>query len=111
MSAQTVWLFLPIVGDIHSVFSRFLDVYCVYVLLYLRVRQFQHDRLPSEGGDLLSDGNITLLYSLAMIVDAATALAVGKIYDFAKEKLSRKAGGLLLLIVLRPFPVCSRFWR
>ncbi|MFA6688481.1 MAG: MFS transporter [Sphaerochaetaceae bacterium] len=50
--------------------------------------------------DLLSDGNITLLYSLAMIVDAATALAVGKIYDFAKEKLSRKAGGLLLLIVL-----------
>ncbi len=46
----------------------------------------------------MSDGNITLLYSMAMIVDALTALLVGKAYDHLKEKTGLKTGGLLLLI-------------
>jgi len=29
----------------------------------------------------MSDGNITLLYSIAMVVDAVSALFVGKSYD------------------------------
>ena len=47
---------------------------------------------------LMSDGDITLLYSLAMIVDAVTALLVGKAYDRIKTKTGMKTGGLLVLI-------------
>ncbi|MDN5378531.1 MAG: hypothetical protein PWQ76_786 [Clostridiales bacterium] len=50
--------------------------------------------------DLMSDGDITLVYSLAMIADAVTALVVGKIYDKLKVKSGKKAGGLLVLMVL-----------
>jgi MFS family permease len=58
--------------------------------------------LKAEG--LMSDGNITLVYSLAMIVDAATALVIGRIYDKLKVQTGRKAGGLLVLMIL---PVIS----
>ncbi|BAF58947.1 hypothetical transmembrane transport protein [Pelotomaculum thermopropionicum SI] len=52
--------------------------------------------------NLMSDGNITLLYSAAMIVDALTALLIGKAYDRIKKKTEIKTGGLLVLTVV-PF--------
>ena len=51
---------------------------------------------------LMSDGNITLLYSVAMIVDAVTALFIGKAYDRIKAKTGKKTGGLLVLAAI-PF--------
>ena len=52
--------------------------------------------------DLMPDEDITLLYSIAMIVDAATALLVGKAYDRIKTKTGKKTGGLLVLTAI-PF--------
>ena len=49
---------------------------------------------------IMSDGNITLLYSLAMAVDAITALIIGKAYDSIKEKKKDASSGLLLLLFL-----------
>ncbi|KUK73420.1 MAG: Major facilitator superfamily MFS_1 [Clostridiales bacterium 38_11] len=39
-----------------------------------------------KANNLMTDENITLLYSFAMIVDAFTALKVGKMYDKLKLK-------------------------
>lgn len=55
-----------------------------------------------KANNLMSDGNITILYSIAMVVDAATALFVGKAYDHLKIKTKKKTGGLLVLMVI-PF--------
>ncbi len=55
-----------------------------------------------KANNLLSDGNITLLYSCAMIVDAITALVIGRAYDQMKKKAKTKTGGLLVLIAV-PF--------
>lgn len=55
-----------------------------------------------KANNLMSDGNITLLYSVAMVVDAATALLVGKVYDRLKIKTGMRTGGLLVLIAI-PF--------
>ena len=46
---------------------------------------------------ILTDGIITLIYSVAMIVDALTALTVGRLYDKLKEKSGKKDGGILVL--------------
>ena len=51
-----------------------------------------------KANNLLSDGNITLLYSGAMAVDAIAALIVGKIYDSKKEEAGTKTGGLTILM-------------
>ncbi len=51
---------------------------------------------------LMSDGNITLLYSGAMAVDAVTALIVGKLYDKMKKRTGSKTGGLTVLMAI-PF--------
>jgi len=51
---------------------------------------------------LMSDTDITLLYAVAMIVDAVAALLVGKAYDRIKIKTGRKTGGLLVLTAI-PF--------
>ena len=48
----------------------------------------------------MSDGNITLLYSLAMLVDAVAALVVGKMYDRLKERTGKKTGGILVLAAI-----------
>lgn len=56
--------------------------------------------LKAEG--IFSDGNITLLYALAMGIDAITALLFGKIYDNMKLKTGIKTSGLLTLLVI-PF--------
>lgn len=55
-----------------------------------------------KANSLMTDGNITLLYSVAMIVDAATALLVGKAYDRLKNKTGMKTGGLVVLMFI-PF--------
>ena len=47
--------------------------------------------------NILTDGKITLIYSVAMIVDALTALTVGRLYDKLKEKSGKKDGGILVL--------------
>ncbi|MDD3000313.1 MAG: MFS transporter [Candidatus Riflebacteria bacterium] len=56
--------------------------------------------LKAQG--LVSDSNITLLYSLAMLIDAFAALIVGKAYDRLKEKTQKKTGGILVLMAI-PF--------
>lgn len=53
-----------------------------------------------KANGLMSDGNITLLYSLAMLVDAVAALVVGKMYDRLKERTGKKTGGILVLAVI-----------
>ncbi|HNY18563.1 MAG TPA: MFS transporter [Flexilinea sp.] len=55
-----------------------------------------------KANNLMSDGDITLLYAIAMIVDALTALIVGRAYDSQKKKTARKTGGLLVLVLI-PF--------
>lgn len=55
-----------------------------------------------KADNLMSDGNITLLYSGAMAVDALAALIIGKLYDRLKEKTGNKTGGLAVLAVI-PF--------
>jgi predicted MFS family arabinose efflux permease len=53
-----------------------------------------------KANNLMSDGNITLLYAAAMIVDAAAALLAGNIYDQIKKKTALKTGGLATLMVI-----------
>ena len=55
-----------------------------------------------KANNLMSDGNITLLYSGAMAVDAVTALLIGKTYDYMKKKTGIKTGGLAVLAAV-PF--------
>lgn len=50
--------------------------------------------------DLLTDGQITLLYAGAMAVDAGVALLVGRAYDRLKARTGRRAGGLLILLLI-----------
>lgn len=54
--------------------------------------------------NILSDAQITLYYSIAMIVDAITAVVVGKLYDQRIEKAGKKTAGLALLAFI---PVVS----
>ena len=49
---------------------------------------------------LMSDGDITLLYALAMLVDAVAAMVVGKAYDRLKERTGKRTGGILVLAVI-----------
>ena len=49
---------------------------------------------------LMTDGNITLLYSAAMLVDAVAAVIVGKAYDHLKRKTGTKTGGILVLAAI-----------
>ncbi len=53
-----------------------------------------------KANNLMTDGNITLVYSAAMIVDAATALVVGKAYDRLKVKSGMRTGGILVLMAI-----------
>lgn len=55
-----------------------------------------------KANNLMSDGSITLVYSVAMIVDAVTALVVGKAYDRLKLMTGMRTGGILVLMVI-PF--------
>lgn len=55
-----------------------------------------------KANNLMSDGKITLLYSLAMLVDAVAALLMGRAYDRFKIKTGKKTGGILALAAI-PF--------
>jgi MFS family permease len=67
-----------------------------------------------KANNLVSDGNITLLYSTAMVIDAGVALLVGKAYDQIKKRTGNKTSGLLILMaipmitILLPFTTLSR---
>ena len=52
--------------------------------------------------NLMTDGSITLLYSIAMLVDAVSALVVGRIYDRLKIRTNLKTGGIFVLMLI-PF--------
>lgn len=54
--------------------------------------------LKSKG--LVPDASITLLYSVAMIVDALVALLVGHAYDRLKKRSGKKTGGLAVLLLV-----------
>ncbi len=51
---------------------------------------------------VMPDSQITLMYSIAMIVDAVMAMVIGRIYDVIKKKRNNKKAGLLSLIFI-PF--------
>lgn len=51
---------------------------------------------------VMPDSEITLMYSIAMIVDAVMAMVIGRIYDVLKKKRNNKKAGLLSLIFI-PF--------
>ena len=55
-----------------------------------------------KANGLMSDGAITLLYAVAMGVDALFALLIGHGYDRMKARSGRQAGGLLLMGII-PF--------
>lgn len=55
-----------------------------------------------KANNLMSDGNITLVYSVAMIADAVAALLVGKAYDRLKIRTEMRTGGILVLMAI-PF--------
>ncbi len=48
--------------------------------------------------NLLTDGRITMLYAIAMAVDAAMALVTGSLYDRLKKWTGFKSGGMLILL-------------
>ena len=52
--------------------------------------------------ELMTDGNITMLYAAAMAIDAVAALAFGKAYDVRKKQTGIKTGGLTVLAAI-PF--------
>lgn len=58
--------------------------------------------LKSKG--VIADSAITTLYAAAMVIDAAAALAIGRLYDLFKEHSGRRTAGLRTLFVI---PVCS----
>jgi len=49
---------------------------------------------------IVTDVQIPLLYAFAMIVDAVTALIIGKSYDMLKAVRNNNKAGLLLLIII-----------
>ncbi|MEM2918482.1 MAG: MFS transporter [Candidatus Altiarchaeota archaeon] len=50
--------------------------------------------------NVLSDAEIPFFYGIAMIIDALTAISIGKFYDFLKEKRKNEKAGLLTLIFI-----------
>lgn len=55
---------------------------------------------------VMSDQLITILYAVAMGVDALVAILIGKTYDRMKERTGSKTGGILVLLVV---PVLTLF--
>jgi MFS family permease len=62
-----------------------------------------------KANHLMSDGNITLLYSGAMAVDALAALGIGRAYDWLKKKTGIKTGGLAVLMAIPFLPLLLPF--
>jgi len=55
---------------------------------------------------ILPDGQIALLYSITMAVDAVIALVIGYLYDRIKKKTGNKQSGLLTLLFI-PFATAA----
>lgn len=53
-----------------------------------------------RANNLMTDAKITLVYSAAMILDAVTALVVGRAYDRLKVKSGKRTGGILVLMTI-----------
>jgi MFS family permease len=53
-----------------------------------------------KDNNLLNDAQIPLLYSVAMGIDGAAALVVGKVYDNLKKRFNNERSGLRTLIVI-----------
>lgn len=49
---------------------------------------------------LMSDAGITMVYAVAMAVDAVIALGIGKVYDRMKKKSELRTGGLVVLLAI-----------
>ncbi len=58
----------------------------------------------------LNDYQIPLFYSIAMIIDGAAAVVIGKIYDILKAKLKNEFAGILTLIILPIFSMIIPFF-
>lgn len=86
---------LPKVFWIYTIFSFFTTMGFVNFVLLAFHYKARH---------ILSDVEIPLYYAIAMGVDGAAALAIGKIYDIFKEKSDHDHGGLTTLIMI---PVLS----
>lgn len=59
--------------------------------------------------NILPDYEIVLLYSMAMIVDAAVAIIIGNLYDKLKEKSGVKSGGIVVLATVPAITVAIPF--
>lgn len=77
-----------------------MDLYSFHFFCTLGFVNFSTIGYHLKANNLISDGNITLLYSLAMLVDAVTALIVGRFYDQLKLKTGKKTGGILVLAAI-----------
>ena len=122
------WLFLPYILLMLFVFYAYRKIKKSNLIQEVKVKEFRSERLQPifwiyaaftffctlgfvnfsiigfhlKANNLMSDGNITLLYSAAMAVDAVAALLVGKAYDYMKKKTGIKTGGLFVLMLI-PF--------
>lgn len=118
------WLFVPFVFLMIFVFYSYRRIKQNNLIENIKTREFRSERLQPifwiytaftffctlgfvnfsiigyhlKANNLMSDGNITLLYSGAMAVDAAAALIIGKMYDNMKKKTGIKTGGLAVLM-------------
>jgi predicted MFS family arabinose efflux permease len=82
-------------------------IYTLFTLLStLGFAQFALIGYHLKARALFSDGEITLLYSVTMAVDAAAALVIGRIYDRVKLKRGDKRAGLLTLLFV-PFATAA----
>jgi MFS family permease len=122
------WLFVPFVLLMLFVVYAYRKIKRNNLIGELKTREFRAERLQPifwiytaftffctlgfvnfsiigyhlKANNLMSDGNITLLYAGAMAVDAVAALLVGKVYDHMKNKRGIKTGGLTALMAI-PF--------
>ncbi|NLV75370.1 MAG: MFS transporter [Chloroflexi bacterium] len=120
------WLLLPFVLLMLFLVYAWQRIRRERLIKHVKVREFRHERLSRlfwfytaftffaslglvnfaligfhlKANRLLSDANITLLYAVAMGVDALVALAVGRYYDRAKARSGHKTGGLIVLLVV-----------
>lgn len=122
------WLFVPFIFLMLFVVYAYFKIKRNNLIDHLKTKEFRSERLRPifwiytaftffctlgfvnfsiigyhlKANNLMPDGNITLLYSGAMAVDALAALLVGKAYDHMKEKTGIKTGGLAVLMAI-PF--------
>lgn len=84
--------------------ERLPKVFWIYTLFTLTCTMgfvnFSTTGYHVKATGLMSDGEITLVYSIAMGVDALASLLVGRLYDKVKERSGRKSGGLQVMAMI-----------